>query len=114
MNKFILTGNVSALYDNGTNVRITVADNYKDGTNFIPVTLFDKKAVFARNNIKIGDHIYIDGSIGYKEVVNPETQEKTSKIFVQCWQIGFEGYKNPNASKAPQYGYKSTLLPDES
>jgi single-stranded DNA-binding protein len=104
MNKFILTGNVASLYDNGNNVRLTIADNFKDGTAFIPVTLFDQKAVFARNNLKIGDHIWLDGALSEIEVTDPETGERRKKLAVQVWALGFEGYKNPHGNSAPQYG----------
>lgn len=116
MNKVLITGNVTSKYDNGTNVRITVADNYKNGTNYIPVTLFDQKADFAKKFINIGDHICIEGAIGCKQRQN-EVGKQENSLFVQCWSISFEGYRNPNKDKNPSYSatefvtYKSQMLP---
>lgn len=102
MNKVILTGNVTAKYDNGTNVRITIADNYKDGTNFIPITLFDNNADFTRKYISIGDHICVEGALNSYERMD-ESGKHVSSLFVQCWSVGFEGFKNPNKNKNPNY-----------
>lgn len=102
MNKVLITGNVTSKYDNGTNVRITIADNYKDGTNYIPVTLFDQKADFAKKFINIGDHVYIEGAVGCKQRQNNAGKQENS-LFIQCWSIGFEGYRNPNKDKNPSY-----------
>lgn len=102
MNKVIITGNVTAKYDNGTNVRITIADNYKDGTNFIPVTLFDQNADFVKKFVNIGDHIYIDGALSSTETQG-EDGKKRNKVFIQCWRVGFEGFRNPNKDKNPSY-----------
>ena len=102
MNKVIITGNVTAKYDNGTNVRITIADNYKDGTNFIPVTLFDQNAKFVKKFVNIGDHIYVDGAISSSETKG-EDGKKRNKVFIQVWRVGFEGFRNPNKDKNPSY-----------
>lgn len=114
MNKILITGNVTSKYDNGTNVRITIADNYKDGTNYIPVTLFDQKADFAKKFINIGDHVYIEGALGCRQRQDNNGKQENS-LFVQCWSIGFEGYRNPNKDRNPSYSGESAsaLTEDE-
>lgn len=107
MNKVILTGNVTAKYDNETNVRITIADNFKTGTSFIPITLFDQKADFVRKFVNIGDHIYVEGALSSTESQD-EGGKKKNKLFVQCWSIGFEGFRNPNKDKNPSYSAENT------
>ena len=63
MNTVILTGNVCSMFDNNTNIRLTIADNYKDNTDYITVTLFNNQMEFARKYMKVGDHIAIQGRI---------------------------------------------------
>ena len=91
MNTVILSGNVSQKFDNGNNVRLSIADSYKDKTAFIPITLYDNNADFARNHIEKGDHISIEGRIGiYK------TQDNREVVSIIAHRVNFEGYKNPH------------------
>lgn len=91
MNTVILTGNVCSMFDNNTNIRLTIADNYKDNTDYITVTLFNNQMEFARKYIKVGDHISIQGRIStYKNNMGKEIMGITAN------NISFEGYRNPN------------------
>ena len=91
MNTVILTGNVCSMFDNNSNIRLTIADNYKDNTDYITVTLFNNQMEFARNYIKVGDHIAIQGRIStYKNNMGKEIMGITAN------NISFEGYRNPN------------------
>ena len=91
MNTVILTGNVCSMFDNNSNIRLTIADNYKDNTDYITVTLFNNQMEFARNYMKVGDHIAIQGRIStYKNNMGKEIMGITAN------NISFEGYKNPN------------------
>lgn len=85
----ILTGNVCNIYDNQHNVKITIADNYKDRTDYIKVALFKNQAEFARKFIKIGDHVSIKGRASTYEGNTGET------LGIIAHEINFEGYKNP-------------------
>lgn len=88
MNIVILTGNVASVYDNTDNVKITIADNYKERTDFIAVTAFGASANFARQYIKIGDHISIQGRVTtYKD----NTGRTVMSLIANT--ISFEGYK---------------------
>ena len=90
MNILILTGNVCSIYDNTTNMRITIADNFKNKTDYIKVTLFENQMNFAKKYVKIGDHIAIQGRITtYKDNSGRET------MGIVANNISFEGYKNP-------------------
>ena len=90
MNILILTGNVCSIYDNTTNMRITIADNFKDKTDYIKVTLFENQMNFAKKYVKIGDHIAIQGrNTTYKDNSGRET------MGIVASNISFEGYKNP-------------------
>ena len=91
MNTVILSGNVSQKFDNGTNVRLSIADSYKDKTVFIPVTLYDNNADFARKHIEKGDHISIEGRLGIYR-----TQDNKEIVSVIVHRVRFEGYKNPH------------------
>ena len=91
MNTVILTGNVCSMFDNNTNIRLTIADNYKDNTDYITVTLFNNQMEFARKYMKVGDHIAIQGRIStYKNNMGKEIMGITAN------NICFEGYRNPN------------------
>lgn len=91
MNTVILTGNVCSMFDNNTNIRLTIADNYKENTDYITVTLFNNQMEFARKYMKVGDHIAIQGRIStYKNNMGKETMGITAN------NISFEGYRNPN------------------
>ena len=90
MNILILTGNVCSIYDNTTNMRITIADNFKDKTDYIKVTLFENQMNFAKKYVKIGDHVAIQGRITtYKDNSGKET------MGIVASNISFEGYRNP-------------------
>lgn len=90
MNNVILSGNVANIYINNNNVRIVLADRYKDKTNFIPVTCFGATADFVQRYFKIGDHVAISGRLGtYKDSCNRET------IDVVADRVCFEGYAKP-------------------
>lgn len=93
MNIVTLTGNVTSIYDNATNIKVTVADNYKDKTTFIPVTFFNENTCnFIRKYVRVGDHIGIENArLGsYKDNQNKEC------LSVIGATINFEGYRNPN------------------
>lgn len=93
MNIVILSGNVTSIYDNTTNIKVTIADNYKENTTFIPITFFNENTCnFIRKYIKIGDHISIENArIGsYRDNQNKECLSVIGSL------ISFEGYKNPN------------------
>lgn len=96
MNMVILTGNVCNMFDNDNNVRITIADNYKERTDYIKVTLFKNQADFARKYIKIGDHISVQGRVSTYESNKGET------LGITAHEISFEGYKNPNKKEDKQ------------
>lgn len=98
MNIVILTGNVCNIYDNQHNVKITIADNYKDRTDYIKVALFKNQAEFARKFIKIGDHVAVQGRVS---TYNSNTGEA---LGITAHEISFEGYKNPNKkeNESPQ------------
>ena len=90
MNILILTGNVCSMFDNNTNMRITIADNFKEKTDYIKVTLFGNQMNFAKKYVKIGDHIAIQGRITtYKDNAGKEI------MGIVANNISFEGYKNP-------------------
>lgn len=90
----ILTGNVCNIYDNQHNVKITIADNFKDRTDYIKVALFKNQAEFARKFIKIGDHVSIRGRASTYEGNTGET------LGIIAHEINFEGYKNPAKANA--------------
>ena len=95
MNTVILTGNVCSMFDNNTNIRLTIADNYKDNTDYITVTLFNNQMEFARKYMKVGDHIAIQGRIStYKNNMGKEIMGITAN------NISFEGYRNPNKKES--------------
>lgn len=102
MNLVILTGNVCNMFDNGNNVRITIADNYKERTDYIKVTLFKNQADFARKFIKIGDHVSVQGR------VSTYASNKGEAIGVTAHEISFEGYKNPNKKEDKQPNEEKT------
>lgn len=97
MNLAILSGNVCTMFDNQHNVRLTIADNYKDNTDYITVTLFSNQAEFARKYITKGDHVSIEGRITtYKDNTGRDVIGITAK------NISFEGYKNPKKADIKQ------------
>lgn len=97
MNLVILSGNVCTMFDNQHNMRLTIADNYKDNTDYITVTLFSNQAEFARKYITKGDHVSIEGRITtYKDNSGKDVMGITAK------NISFEGYKNPKKSDIKQ------------
>lgn len=102
MNLVILTGNVCNMYDNGSNVKITIADNYKERTDYIKVTLFKNQADFARKYVKIGDHISVQGRVSTYE------SNMGATLGITAHEIGFEGYKNPNKKEDKQPNEEKT------
>ena len=102
MNTVILTGNVCSMFDNNTNIRLTIADNYKDNTDYITVTLFNNQMEFARKYMKVGDHIAIQGRIStYKNNMGKEIMGITAN------NISFEGYKNPSKKAVEENTFSS-------
>lgn len=102
MNTVILTGNVCSMFDNNTNIRLTIADNYKDNTDYITVTLFNNQMEFARKYMKVGDHIAIQGRIStYKNNMGKEIMGITAN------NISFEGYKNPSKKAVEENTYSN-------
>lgn len=90
MNSVILSGNVANIYINNNNVKMVLADRYKDKTSFIPITCFGNTAEFVQRYFKIGDHVAIQGRLGmYKDSCNRET------IDVIADRVSFEGYRKP-------------------
>lgn len=95
MNNVILSGNVANIYINNNNVKIVLADRYKDKTSFIPVTCFGTTAQFVQNYFKIGDHVAVNGRLGsYKDSCNRET------IDVIADRVSFEGYSKPQKEQS--------------
>lgn len=92
MNKVIVTGNISSIYENAGNTKVTIADNYKERTTFIPCTVFTESTrKFIKTYMSTGDHIAIEGRIGsYRDNSGKET------ISVIAESVNFEGYKNPS------------------
>lgn len=102
MNTVILTGNVCSMFDNNTNIRLTIADNYKDNTDYITVTLFNNQMEFARKYMKVGDHVAIQGRIStYKNNMGKEIMGITAN------NISFEGYKNPSKKAVEENTFSS-------
>ena len=98
MNIAIISGNVAQKYDNGTNIRLSIADTYKDKTTFIPVFLYDSSALFAQKYIKIGDHISVEGRLStYRNNQNKDV------LTMIATRVSFEGYKNPNRDNRTSY-----------
>lgn len=88
MNIVILSGKVANKFDNGGNVRFTIADNYKDHTTFITVTAFSNTADFVRRYINIGDSISIEGRVG-----NYTDNGGQERISIIANKVNFEGYQ---------------------
>lgn len=91
MNEVIVTGNITSIFENAGNTKVTVADNYKDTTTFIPCTFFSENTrQFINKYMVAGDHVAIKGRIGnYKDNFGKET------LSIVAHEINFEGYKNP-------------------
>ena len=92
MNEVIVTGNITSIFENAGNTKVTVADNYKETTTFIPCTFFSENTrQFIKKYMVTGDHVAIRGRIGnYKDNAGKET------LSVVAHEINFEGYKNPS------------------
>lgn len=104
MNNVILSGNVANIYINNNNVKIVLADRYKDRTSFIPVTCFGTTAQFVQNYFKIGDHVAVQGRLGsYKDSCNRET------IDVIADRVNFEGYRKPQQEQSA--GVANNFIP---
>ena len=109
MNIDIITGNITSIWDNSTNVKVTVADNYKETTTFIPSTFFSESTCnFIRQFMKVGDHISIKGRIGsYKDNNGKEV------ISVIGNEINFEGYKNPKKTNSNESAAENKNVADD-
>ena len=95
MNKVLLTGNITNIYDNSQNVKITIADNYKETSTYIGITYFAEHCKeFIRNYMRKGDHVEITGRIGtYKDNLGQE------RISIIGHEISFDGYRNPRTKQ---------------
>lgn len=95
MNEVIVTGNITSIFENEGNTKVTVADNYKDTTTFIPCTFFSENTrQFIKKYMIKGDHVAIKGRIGnYKDNSGKET------LSIVAHEINFEGYKNPTKTE---------------
>ena len=90
MNLTILTGNIAKIYNNDTNARMMIADNYKEKATFIPVSLYGPLANHVLRYMEAGDHVSVVGRVStYK---TPNGEERVSII---ASRVSFEGYKNP-------------------
>ena len=92
MNEVIVTGNITSIFENAGNTKVTIADNYKDTTTFIPCTFFSERIrQFIKTYMVAGDHVAIKGRVGnYKGNDGKET------LSIIAHEINFEGYKNPS------------------
>lgn len=104
MNIVILTGNVTTIWDNmPKNMRITIADNYRDKTTFVPVVCFGNNAEWVRRNIQKGDHVNVQATVGtYKG------RDGIERVTVIAQRITFEGYRNPRKQSQSQYNTYNT------
>jgi RPA family protein len=95
MNKVLITGNITNIYDNGESVKVSIADNYKESTTFIGVIFYNENSKsFIRKYIEKGDHVETVGRIGtYKDSVGAE------RMVVYGLEIAFDGYRNPHKRK---------------
>lgn len=91
MNIAIITGNVTKVWNDAPGrAKISIADNYKENTTYIPVMLFNQNADWAVRNVQVGDHINVQATIGtYKDSAG------TERVSIIGQRISFEGYKNP-------------------
>lgn len=91
MNLFIVTGNIAKMYQNSPeNVKLVIADQYKDRTEFISVMLFGERAAWATKWIQVGDHVLAQGSIG-----SYDSGSGSRKMSLVAHKICFEGYPSP-------------------
>lgn len=107
MNTVILSGNVANIYVNQSNVRLVIADRYKDKTAFLPVTCFGSTANFVQQYFRVGDHVAVQGRLGmYKDSCNRET------IDIVADRVSFEGYPKPNKPQNPGMANSFTPVHD--
>lgn len=90
MNLVILSGKVANKYDNGGNVRLTIAEKYKQNTQFISVTTFGNTANFVRTYVNIGDAISIEGRMD-----TFKGNDGKERLSIVANTVNFEGYQRP-------------------
>lgn len=94
MNIVIISGKFANIFDNITNVRFTIAEKYKDKTQFITITAFGNNAEFIKKYVKKGDHISVEGRI---DVYTNNFGKETLSLVANT--INFEGYQKPKETK---------------
>ena len=105
MNQFIISGKIAKIYKNSDkNVKIIIADQYRDMTSFIPVMCFDEKATWATEHLMTGDHILARGVVG---LYDTGTGEK--KISLITHQVSFEGYPSPRRRENADQTYNPVV-----
>lgn len=78
-------------------MKISIADNYKENTTYIPIMLFNNNAEWTIRNVQVGDHINVQATIGtYKDSAG------TERVSIIGQRISFEGYKNPKKQNTRQ------------
>ena len=108
MNLVIITGNLVKIYQNSeTQVKIVVADTYKDNTTYIPVMCFKHNATWAMRNLQVADHISITGCVGtYKSSTGGE------HLSIIAHQISYEGYPSTSRKQQKAKNYESAVSSD--
>ena len=105
MNQFIISGKIAKMYKNSDkNVKVIIADQYRDITSFIPVMCFDEKATWATEHLMTGDHVLARGVVG---LYDAGTGEK--KISLIAHQISFEGYPSPRRRETAAQAYSTVV-----
>ena len=70
-----------------------LADNFKERSDYIPISLFGKMAEHVLKYMQVGDHISIEGRVStYRDNLNNE------RVTIIANRVNFEGYKNPKKS----------------
>lgn len=105
MNILILSGNIAKIYKNSEkNVKVVIADQYKDHTEFLPVMCFDDKAQWAAAHLEIGDHVTVRGCVG-----SYDTGTGDRKLSLIAHQVNFEGYPSPRRRETAAQAYKPVV-----
>lgn len=105
MNVLILSGNIAKIYKNSEkNVKVVIADQYKDHTEFLPVMCFDDKARWAADHLEIGDHVTVHGCVG-----SYDTGTGDRKLSLVAHKISFEGYPSPRRRETAAQTYKPVV-----
>ena len=105
MNILILSGNIAKIYKNSEkNVKVIIADQYKDHTEFLPVMCFDDKAQWAADHLEIGDHVTVRGCVG-----SYDTGTGDRKLSLIAHQVNFEGYPSPRRRENAAQAYKPVV-----